>query len=187
MKLLGLLGAILVLSPISRFLYHQQAIRTHITGLGYGFVTWNHLDGLALGAIVAILVRTHGWNRQRMLRLSILLLSSAILLMAFGYPFGILTRSNGIGEALQYLPWNLAFASLLGVLLLVGSGPRKLITAPPFMIFLGKISYGLYLYHLMVFFGYDWIAKQIDFSSRFNLSLWEQGVVEDADREHSGY
>ena len=58
--------------------------------------------------------------------------------------------------------------------LLVGSGPRKLITVPPFMIFLGKISYGLYLYHLMVFFGYDWIAKQLDFSSRFNLSLWEQ-------------
>ncbi len=109
-----------------------------------------------------------------MLRLSILLLSSAILLMAFGYPFGILTRRTGIGEALQYVPWNLAFASLLGVLLLVGSGPRKLIAAPPFMIFLGKISYGLYLYHLMVFFGYDWIAKQIDFSSRFNLSLWER-------------
>ena len=174
MKLLGLLGAILVLSPISRFLYHQEAIRTHMTGPGYGFFTWNHLDGLALGAIVAILVRTHGWNRQRMLQLSILLLSSAILLTAFGYPFGILTRRSAIGEALQYLPWNLAFASLLGVFLLVGSGPQKLITAPPLMIFFGKISYGLYLYHLMVFIGYDWIAKQLDFSSRLNLTLWEQ-------------
>lgn len=103
--------------------------------------------------IVAILVRTRGWNRQRMLRLSILLLSSALLLTAVGYPFGILTRRSAIGEALQYLPWNLAFASLLGMFLLVGSGPRRLITAPPLMIFFGKISYGLYLYHLMVFFG----------------------------------
>jgi peptidoglycan/LPS O-acetylase OafA/YrhL len=174
MNLLRLLGAIMVLSPIFRFLYHEQAIRTQMTGPGFGYFTWNHLDGLALGAIVAILVRSQGWSRQRMLRLSILLMSSAILLTSVGYPFGILTRRSAIGEALQYLPWNLAFASLLGAFLLIGSGPRKLITAPPVMLFFGKISYGLYLYHLMVFFGYDWLARQLDFSSRLKLTLWEQ-------------
>ncbi len=42
------------------------------------------------------------------------------------------------------------------------------------MIFFGKISYGLYLYHLMVFFGYDWVARQLNFNSRLNLTLWEQ-------------
>ena len=173
-KLFWFLGAILVLSPLCRFLYHVQVFRTHMTSLGYGPFTWNQLDGLALGAVVAILVRSHGWNRRRMWRLSLVLVTFAILLTAIGYPFGILTRRSGIGEALQCVPWNLAFASLLGAFLLIGSGPWKRLTTPPLMIFLGKISYGLYLYHLMVFLGYDWVARQIKFNTRLNLTLWEQ-------------
>ena len=173
-KLLWLLGTILVLSPVSRFLYHERTVQTHFSRPDYGFFTWNHLDGLALGAIVAILVRSNSWNRQRMIRLSIILISCAILMTAIGYPFGILTRRTPIGEALQYVPWNLAFASLLGVFMLIGSSARRRLVAPPMLIFFGKISYGLYLYHLMVFIAYDWVFRQINFSSRMNLSLWEQ-------------
>jgi peptidoglycan/LPS O-acetylase OafA/YrhL len=173
-KLLWLLCAILVLSPISRFLYHEQAIRTNRAGPGFGSFTWNHLDGLALGAIVAILVRSRGWSREKMLRLSILLIASAILLTVAAYPFGILTRRTAIGEALQYVPWNLAFAGLLGMFLLIGSGPWKPLVRPSFLIFFGKISYGLYLYHLMTYIGYDWITRRINFNSRLGLTLWEQ-------------
>jgi peptidoglycan/LPS O-acetylase OafA/YrhL len=163
-KLLWILGAILVLCPISRFLYYGRP--------GYGYFTWNHLDGLALGAIVAILVRRRDWNRKQMLRLSILMMTLAILLALTGFPFGILTRRTAIGEALQYVPWNLAFAALLGLFLLIGSGSWKQLVAPPFVVFFGKISYGLYLYHLMVFIAYDWMSRRIN--SRFSLTLWER-------------
>jgi peptidoglycan/LPS O-acetylase OafA/YrhL len=173
-KLLWLLGAILMLSPISRFLYHEHAVRTRTVGAGFGYYTWNNLDGLALGAIVAILVRSRGWGRKQMLRLSILMMTSAILLTMAGYQFGILTRRSALGEALQYALWNLAFASLLGVFLLIGSGPWKPLAAPSFMIFFGKISYGLYLCHLMVFIVYDWVTRKINFNSRLDLTLWEQ-------------
>ena len=173
-KLLWLLGAILVLTPVSRFLYHQHAVATNTVGTGFGYYTWNNLDGLALGAIVAVLVRGRAWGRQQMLRLSILMMMSAILLTLAGYPFGILTRRTAIGDALQFVPWNFAFAGLLGMFLLIGTGPWKRITTPSFIVFFGQISYGLYLYHLMVFAGYEWVARQTNFKSRLNLSLWEQ-------------
>jgi peptidoglycan/LPS O-acetylase OafA/YrhL len=173
-KLLWVLGAILVMSPISRFLYYEQSTRTNVAGPGSGSFTWNHLDGLALGAIVAILVRSRDWSRKRMLHLSVVLMTSAILLTVAGFPFGILTRKSAMGEALQYVPWNLAFASLLGLFLVVGSGPWRSLATPSIMNFFGKISYGLYLYHLMVFMGYDWVAKKVDLKFRFNLTLWEQ-------------
>ena len=171
-KLMWILSPILVLSPVSRFLYYEHAVHTNIAG--YGFFTWSHLDGLALGAIVAILMRRRDWSRKRLLQFSILMMSSAILLVLAGYPLGILTRRTAIGEALQYVPWNFAFVALLALFLLIGSGPWRRLVAPPFMIFFGEISYGLYLYHLMVFIGYDWATRQTKFNSRLNLTLWEQ-------------
>jgi peptidoglycan/LPS O-acetylase OafA/YrhL len=173
-KLLWVLSAILVLTPVSLFLYFEHTVATHTVEAGYGYYTWNNVDGLGLGAIVAILVRRQGWGRQQLLRLSILLITLSILIAAAGYPFGILTRRTPTGEALQHVPWNLAFAGLLGLFLLIGSGPRKRFAAPSFLTFFGQISYGLYLCHLMVFSGYAWVARQTNFQSRLHLSLWEQ-------------
>ena len=173
-KLLPLLATILVLSPVFRFLYHEYAADARITGLSFDCFTWSNLDGLALGALVSILVRSPNWNRRQMLLLSLLFMSSAILLTVVGYPFGILSRRSAVGEALQYVPWNLAFAALLGIFLLIGTGRWKALAAPQIMVFFGKISYGLYLYHLMLFVAYDWALRQVNLNSRLNLSLWEQ-------------
>jgi peptidoglycan/LPS O-acetylase OafA/YrhL len=173
-KLLLFLGAILVLSPVSRFLYHQHAVATNSVGSGYGFYTWNNLDGLALGAVIAIAVRKRGWGRQQMSGLALLLIMAAIVITAVGYPFGILTRRTAIGDALQYVSWNFALASLLVTGVLIGSGRWKRVAAPSFMIFFGGISYGLYLYHLLAFFAYGWVAKRTNFVYRLNLSLWQE-------------
>jgi len=173
--LLWLLAALLVLSPVSRFFYLQTVLRVPGVRPGFGSFTWNHLDGLALGAIVAILVRRPGWSRRRMLQFSILLIVSAVALAALGYPFGILTRTTPIGVALQYVPWNLSFAALLGLFLWIGTSRWKAIVAPSPLMFFGKISYGLYLYHhLLTFQGFQWFALRSNFNERLNLSLWEQ-------------
>jgi peptidoglycan/LPS O-acetylase OafA/YrhL len=173
-NLFWVLSAIVVLCPVSRFLYHQHAVQTDTVGAGFGYYTWNNLDGLALGAIVAIIVRRKDWGRKEMLRLSTLFTAFAILIALAGYPFGILSRRTAFGDALQYVPWNFAFAGLLGFFLLIGSGPWKRITAPLYLIFFGQISYGLYLYHLMIFVGFEWATKRIDILSRLNLTLWGQ-------------
>jgi peptidoglycan/LPS O-acetylase OafA/YrhL len=166
---------ILLACPLSRFLYHQHAAHSALTGgapSDFGLYTWNNLDGLALGALIAILVRTDAWNRKKMMLLSLGLVGIAVLITACGLPLGILTRRSAIGEALQAVPWNLSFAGLLCVFLLLGSGPWRRATTPSLLIFLGKISYGLYLYHLMIFVGYGRVFGPL--IRDLHLSPWEQ-------------
>jgi peptidoglycan/LPS O-acetylase OafA/YrhL len=172
-RLLWLLGALLLLSPLSRLYYFRLALRESATA-GFGSFTWNHLDGLALGAIVAILVRRPGWGRQELWKLAIVLIFSAGLLAAIGYPFGILTRTTPVGVALQYVPWNLASAALLGLFLWIGTGRWRAIVVPRPLMFLGKISYGLYLYHLLAFQGFQWIVVRTRLYEHLHLSRWEQ-------------
>ena len=145
-KLLWLLGAILVLSPVCRFLYHEHTLHSHQADLGFTNYTWNHLDGLALGAIVAILSR-----RARLGSPADVATIDSCSRRRDSDDGGLLpiwhshAHEAGIGDTLQFVPCNLAFAGLLGVFLLIGSGPWKRITTPSFMVFFGKVSYGLYL------------------------------------------
>jgi peptidoglycan/LPS O-acetylase OafA/YrhL len=171
-KLLWILGAIMILTPVSRFLYHQHAIATNTVGAGYGFYTWNNLDGLALGSIIAIIVRRQGWNREKTIWLACILALLAVSIAGIGLPFGITTRKNAIGDALQYVPWNFASAAVLVGFILIGSSKWQRMTRPSWLIFFGSISYGLYLYHLLAFFAYSWVAKKMGASFEVKLSLW---------------
>jgi peptidoglycan/LPS O-acetylase OafA/YrhL len=173
-KLLWVLYGILLACPIIRLLYHEHAAATIFVPVEYAHYTWNNLDGLALGAIIAILVRRHDWDRKKMFRLATLFTISSFLIAFAGYPFGLFSRLTPMGDALQQVPWNLAFAGLLSFFLLLGSGNWKQWVTPIPMTFFGKISYGLYLCHLMVFSGYEWADRQTGFVSRFKFSPWQQ-------------
>jgi len=171
-QMLWLLSALLVLSPVSRFLYHLRA--EHTPNIGeYGYYTWNNADGLALGAIVALLLRFPNRGRRHVAGLAAVLFSLAVLISAAGYP-AILSRHSRVGEALQGVPWNLASAGLLCVFLLLGTSAWKRAVTPAPFPFLGKISYGLYLYHLLFFAAYAWLFRRLDLENRLHLSLWVQ-------------
>lgn len=170
-RLLWILGAVFLLCPVSRLLYHMHAVHTNTVGSGYGFYSWNNADGLALGAIIAILARKPGWDR-RLGKFAIALFSVACVIACIGYPFGILTRRTPLGDALQYSLWNLSFGALLILFLRLARTPwRRVVRLSP-LIFLGDISYGLYLYHLMVFLGYDWLASKTGFAIRMGIGIW---------------
>jgi len=62
--------------------------------------------------------------------------------------------------ALQIVPWQVFFVALLGIFLLIGSSERRSIVQVSVLRFFGEISYGLYLIHLLIFEGFDWIAKR---------------------------
>ena len=83
------------------------------------------------------------------------LLGSAGALSAIGGPFGILTRNVMLGAALQHTVVAILFSGLLLLVLLLGTGNRKQVVCNPALRFLGFISYGLYLVHLMMFRIYD--------------------------------
>jgi peptidoglycan/LPS O-acetylase OafA/YrhL len=141
--------AICAAIPIARaisFRYDQ--------GSGIDWFTWFVADGLATGSLLAILLRT-SIRRGRVAILCAGLLTGALALAAAGAPFGILTRQSLLGAALQYTLIDVFFAGFLLLFLLLGTSSWKRCVNRPILQFLGYISYGLYLFHIMVFRLYD--------------------------------
>jgi len=123
-------------------------------GVGIDWYTWFVADGLATGSLLAVLLRTP-IRRGQVVRLCAFLLTVAPILAVAGTPFGILTRQRLLGAALQYTLINVFFAGFLLLFLLLGTGSGKRYVARPVFQFFGYISYGLYLFHFMVFRIYD--------------------------------
>jgi peptidoglycan/LPS O-acetylase OafA/YrhL len=127
--------------------------------LGYGggldWYTWFVADGLAAGSLLAVVLRT-AITRMQVWKLSCILLASASALGIAAYPFGIDTRSRLLGAGLQFTLINAFFAGILLLFLLAGTSVAKRYVNPSGLRFLGYLSYGLYLDHLLAFRIYDW-------------------------------
>jgi peptidoglycan/LPS O-acetylase OafA/YrhL len=129
--------------------------------------TWFRLDGLAAGALLALLSR----ERPSILRLVALTSSLAgIALMVGGAPFGVLSRQNAFGAALQYTPWTLLFVGLVARVLAEPHGRLARACSWRGLSRLGDLSYCLYLVHVLLFHQYDRIARQ--FGVHPDLTSW---------------
>jgi peptidoglycan/LPS O-acetylase OafA/YrhL len=108
--------------------------------------SWFRFDGLALGALLAIWVRSQSNNRKSSLKLSVALAGISLVMTVAGIPLGILSSHN----AFRYTQAQLVFA---GFLLAAVTLTQTQITAPlrwgP-MRLVGDISYCLYLTHLAI-------------------------------------
>lgn len=142
-------ASVCILTPALRFclsLMHMDAF----------YKTWASADQLMYGGIIAIAVRLHILPQAKMVRLRRWLL----VIAAFSIPvaFAVWHAPHGrIGTALTdgfvVMPFDALWVALL---LFAISGP-KLAPSPwrSVLIFLGYISYGLYLIHQLVFMLYD--------------------------------
>ena len=127
---------------------------------GIAAYSWFVADGLAMGGVLAALLRTSITRRQvRLIGAFLLLL--AVTVAALGRPLGILTRDRPLGAALQLTVLNLAFGGALLLVLLLGTSQWKRYVNSPVLGFFGYISYGLYLIHLLVFRIYDRLAQLV--------------------------
>ena len=137
--------AIVLLCPMLRAIAYERGYQY---GAGY---TWLVADGLAIGSLLCLLSR--GWlaDRKRMQRASISCIVAGVALLTFGAPFGILLGRTLLGGTVRVTALNLFFAGALGAVLLVGTSPRKRIVQRPLLTFFGRISYGLYLIHMLAF------------------------------------
>ena len=172
--LLVLAGSLLILSPLLRFSCSFFPAKYASIAQGCVYYTWNCADGLALGAVMALLVRRMNDDRRKLLRFSLFLIALGFVIGVAGLPFGITTRMNPVGVALQWVPWNLGSGGLLGLFLLAGSGKWKWLVTPRILTFFGAISYGLYLYHLLFSDAYQWVVRRTGFDQQWNLSLWQR-------------
>jgi peptidoglycan/LPS O-acetylase OafA/YrhL len=124
---------------------------------GIAVYTWFVADGLAMGGVLAALLRT-AVSRRQVRRIAAFLLLLAAAAAAIGSPLGILTRDHRLGAALQLTVLNLAFGGGLLSVLLLGTSRWQRYVNSAVLGFLGYVSYGLYLIHLLVFRIYDQLA-----------------------------
>lgn len=153
--------AIVALTPVSRIISLYVIARHGYVSYWFNNYTWNSLDGLACGAALALALRMFRWSRTVWLRISATVLVVSFAVWCLAIPLGILARKgNYIGAALQVTPLNVGFTGLLGLFLLVGTSRWKSMVLLRPLRYLGYISYGLYLIHLLVFNGYDYMLRK---------------------------
>jgi len=120
----------------------------YTAGPGY---TWLVADGLALGALLAVLIRIASQERRAAKYFSSICISASLVLLIAGRSFGVPHASTITGEALRPTALNLFFAGCLAIVLLIGTGPYRFLVRWRILGFFGRISYGLYLIHMLAF------------------------------------
>lgn len=166
--LTGICIAICLAEPLLRYVAWMQGAGAYQGLILHG--TFLVADSLAIGALGALYFRS-GWaGKKSVTAISLGLLSCSGLLFLVGCPHGLLHRQFAMGAALQVVPFNMLFAA--AIFASVGFRPAFLagpITRP--FRALGDISYGLYLYHLIVFTLYDRIFPVESYGGRFGALL----------------
>jgi peptidoglycan/LPS O-acetylase OafA/YrhL len=125
------------------------------------FILATHLDGLVLGGLLAGLLadrdRPAEYWRRFGVRLRVLGVVSAVLyVVATIFPRVLSTTWPGPDPAVMVyifrpLFLSLAFFALVGTVVLHAGQPRLRLLRDKRLVYLGSISYGLYLYHHFIF------------------------------------
>jgi peptidoglycan/LPS O-acetylase OafA/YrhL len=145
------LWGIVLVSPLLRGFNFLLPVRTTDMSPLY---TWLNLDGLAMGALLAIWVREPGFSRKALMR-AVILMSLAGLLGSV-----ISLRSPLLLASFSQSACDLGASGLLaGTLFLASSRWHRLVESRV-LEFFGFISYGLYLVHVVAFALADKIAAR---------------------------
>ena len=143
--LAGMLLAALLISPALRLGHHAWLTPTH---------TLIHLDGIALGSLIALGMHTLNFGRRTWLWMGLTALAAGIwsaATIAGGTAF--LDSALAVGFSGLVLALIASTGSRNPFSALLRSGPLK---------FYGRISYGLYMSHIAVFIYFGWFDARMD-------------------------
>jgi len=137
--------ALLMLGYISRFVL----VAFHVTGTAVEYDTFARIDPIALGIGLAILFGDRPLKLSLLARLSLVLVSLGIWFTASFY--GGLNAPRAMAPVLGTLIGRpaVAFGAIVLLIAFIGApdaGAKVL--AHPILTYLGRISYGLYVYHV---------------------------------------
>ena len=143
--LAGVLGCALVVSPLVRLSQWTWLTSTN---------TLIHLDGIALGSLLAIGLYTLTWSRRVWLGLGLL-----------GMVAGFLAAGTVAGGT-SFLDSALAVAfagALLAAIASTGArNPLNAVLRSGPLAYYGRISYGFYMTHISVFIFFGWFDLRMD-------------------------
>lgn len=123
-------------------------------------LSWFRFDGLAAGAMLAIWARSAYASKRTSAYVACGLATCFVVLTIVGEPFGLMGTKSVVSVALRYTQAYLIFAAFF-VLIVAYRGTKW--TAPlrwRFVQLSGALSYCLYLVHLSVGDGYEYILKR---------------------------
>jgi peptidoglycan/LPS O-acetylase OafA/YrhL len=151
---------IFLFTPVLRAIFASKGMDPNVIYT----LSWFRFDGLAMGAMLAIWSRSPFADRRHARILSLAMITVAMLLTLAGWRAGILTGGTVAATALRYTQAYLLFGALFA---LVVAYQKSAWTAPlrwrPMQITAG-LSYGIYLIHLSIGDGYEWVIAQLDWS-----------------------
>lgn len=140
-------GMICLFALIFRFVAFRMGANV------FGYYTWLVCDGLAMGSLLAIVARRYRSDRRTLWKIAAC--AGAYATICF-----VIEKTPAIyftGAALQVSCINAFYSSALLVFLLLGS---KFGIRSRLLEFVGEISYGVYLIHMLVFEVFDAMARR---------------------------
>jgi len=154
--LLFLTSAIIIVSPVLRAVYAARGMNPEIIYV----VTCFRLDGLAVGALLALFLSTGQQSRRLSVYVASALMLCFVAMTIIGKPYGLLGTKTVVSIALRNTQAYLVFAAFMIVVLAY----RNTIWTSPlrwrFLQLSGALSYCLYLIHLSIGDGYEALMQK---------------------------
>ncbi len=111
--------------------------------------SWFRFDGLAMGALLAIWMRSDKATLRNSLRLAGVMLVGSAVIAVVGMPYGIMGKT-AVGVGLRYTQVILVFGAFVLTVVVLRGTAMTLLLRTRFADISGKLSYCLYLIHLSV-------------------------------------
>jgi len=143
--LAGALVTALIASPLFRMTHFAWITRTH---------TLTHLDGIAMGSLIALALYTIALRRRTWLAIGICGLFIGFILAA--------TIAGGTALLDTALTCGFGGAVLAAIASTGARNPLNVILRRGPLPFYGRISYGMYMTHIMIFIYFGWFDQRMD-------------------------
>lgn len=135
-------------------------------------LSWFRFDGLAVGALLAIFVRSPYFTVRNTWWIVGIWLCTVLVATAALSPFGVLQAKSILGEALRYTQAQALFAGTMAIVLAHQGSPWLKLLRSRFARFTALLSYCLYLVHLPLGDLYYWILHRWGVSDIGALGGW---------------
>ena len=158
-------AAIVLLSPMARGLamhygVHPQSVYQ---------LSWFRFDGLAVGALLAIFVRSRYFTVRIAWFAAVAWLAVILIVTVLLMPYGVLEAKSTLGESLRYTQAQALFVAAMAVALAHQGSAVTAFLRSRFLGWTAALSYCLYLIHMSVGRLYIWMLHQAGVTNTSSL------------------
>jgi peptidoglycan/LPS O-acetylase OafA/YrhL len=148
-------------TPILRGICTHAGMDPEVEIYTYSFFRF---DGLALGAILALWVRSRYYSRSTAWKLAGFLGGFSLLVTIVGWPYGIMLSKTVASEAFRYTQAQFIFAGAMALAIAYRGSSFTGILRSRFAKITADLSYCIYLIHLSLGDGYYWVLHSLGFN-----------------------